>query len=697
MKLREGETKGSVKKDKINIINRINKGDREKSIYNISSKVTLLIIISLATAVFLTMTFMYGRFEESLKLTTQNSLADYITASSSKVSDVLGTLKKEMTGIDHEQAFYETALDPSGKVKWAESALADFIKENSEFQTAVLLDLNGEILARSGEEEADFTYSQENYFAEMIGGSTDISMSNLHQNATGTSVISLMVPVYNGNDSCVAYLSGSVPCTVFDEKISQIKMTGLDSMICFLTDQNGLILSHTLTEYTAQKSENEFVINALSQEMNTAKTGSFLEDGVAYYSSYLKLENGWILVIAVPETEVFDSVSKIRTQAFVIALTALILFSLTGYLFSISISSPIRKITRMLKQISGLNLVTDQKNKKLIRSKGETGQMASAIYDMQDKLRNVILKITGYSEQITGSAGSLSDISDQVDKNISSNSEVLQQLAAVMQETAATTEEMNAGIVSMNLSTDSMIENVNTGYQMTDKMKEMATQLKSATAQTSIQIEETYKLVKEQSELAMEKTRTVDRINEMARTIHEIADQTSLLALNASIEAARAGEAGRGFAVVASEVGNLARQSTETVSSITGIVDEVKDAVGSMAGTMNQILSFVEKEILSHFDSFVETSGVYSMEAEKVNQEMKHIDQMVREFKVTMDTLVSATKGISDTVSDSSNEICKLADSNQEILTLTGNTHKLARENADTAAELKEIIGLFQL
>ena len=105
-----------------------------------------------------------------------------------------------MYAIRSYYAFYETALDPSGKVKWAESALADFIKENSEFQTAVLLDLNGEILARSGEEEADFTYSQENYFAEMIGGSTDISMSNLHQNATGTSVISLMVPVYNGND-----------------------------------------------------------------------------------------------------------------------------------------------------------------------------------------------------------------------------------------------------------------------------------------------------------------------------------------------------------------------------------------------------------------------------------------------------------------------------------------------------------------
>ncbi len=697
MKKREGGTKGRLKEDKRDKNYNLNKGKKEKSIHKISSQVTLLIIVSLATAVFLTMAFMYSRFEGSLKLTTQNSLADYITASSSKVSDVLGTLKKEMTAIDHEQAFYETALDPSGKVKWAESALTDFIKENEEFKTAVLLDLNGEVLAAAGDEETEFVYSQENYFLKMKEGIAEISMSNLHQNAVGVPVISLIVPVYNGNDSCVGYLSGSVPCTVFDEKISQIKMTGLDSMICFLTDQNGWILSHTQTENNATKSENQFVLNALSQEMDSAMTGSYLDGGIAFYSAYLKLENGWVLTIAVPEAEVFKAVSTIRTQAILIAMIALVLFSITGYLFSISISSPIRKITGMLNQISELNLVSEQKNKKLIARKGETGQMASAIYGMQDKLRDVILRITDYSEQITRSSGGLSEISDQVDKNTGSNSEVLQQLAAVMQETAATTEEMNSSIVSMDISTDSIIENVRTGYQMTDAMKEMAEKIREATAETGQQIEATYKRVKEQSGIAMEKTKTVERINDMARTIHEIADQTSLLALNASIEAARAGDAGRGFAVVATEVGNLARQSTETVSNITGIVEEVKDAVDTMAGTMNHMLSFVEKEILNQFNSFVETSGVYSQEADKVNNEMKKIDHMVSEFKMTMETLVTATRGISDTVSDSSNEVCKLADSNQEILTLTGKTHELARENAGTAGQLKEIVDLFQV
>lgn len=64
----------------------------------------------------------------------------------------------------------------------------------------------------------------------------------------------------------------------------------------------------------------------------------------------------------------------------------------------------------------------------------------------------------------------------------------------------------------------------------------------------------------------------MQRIGEITATVNEIADQTKLLALNASIEAARAGEDGRGFAVVATHVRELATQSKEAAGRIEGLI-----------------------------------------------------------------------------------------------------------------------------
>lgn len=84
------------------------------------------------------------------------------------------------------------------------------------------------------------------------------------------------------------------------------------------------------------------------------------------------------------------------------------------------------------------------------------------------------------------------------------------------------------------------------------------------------------------------------QIGEVANLIRSIAEQTNLLALNATIEAARAGEAGRGFAVVASEVKALASQTTRATEDIARQIEAVQEASRDTLGALGSVQETVE-------------------------------------------------------------------------------------------------------
>jgi aerotaxis receptor len=110
-------------------------------------------------------------------------------------------------------------------------------------------------------------------------------------------------------------------------------------------------------------------------------------------------------------------------------------------------------------------------------------------------------------------------------------------------------------------------------------------------------------------------------IDRLLKTVNSIAEQTNLLALNATIEAARAGEAGKGFAVVASEVKELSRTTKAANEEIQGTLSEI--------GISIKVLADAVMETKTKMEESMQAVGSAQLSVNEINRQSGNFNQSV--------------------------------------------------------------------
>lgn len=470
--------------------------------------------------------------------------------------------------------------------------------------------------------------------------------------ASGQMIINLRQLVTDDKGNIVGYTGGGPFLTEFSNYLADVSEGELVGATFVLADSANevYVLSNDsrFESCAAIEDANHLELIGKVNENNTTYQGFYKIDGkknivtVKYVPGY-----NFVLIMYRSTSGIYDSVKTTNIVTIVVSVVILVLSIIIISIIGGAIDSKSKRLNKALDEMADGNINARIPSNMMI---AELSQVAISTAKLRDKLQSVVESIRGGVVGVTGTA-------DDVNEMLGLSKDSTEKVSIAANELSMGSSQMAEDVQDVNSQINIMSDNINdiTGslVLLNQSSKEMEKVNNEAakyinSMETSSNQSTTY--IENISNQIRTNNDAISRISEAIEMIRGIADQTDLLALNASIEAARAGDTGKGFAVVAEEIKKLAEQSNESAVEIQKIAEEI---INNSEETM-ELSKDVEASLKEERKILLDTKECFEALSKEIIKSVEEIEdistqtQSLEEIKKDIIDKVSSLSAISE-------------------------------------------------